>query len=99
VDEPKSRDDIVSVSTHSMDALSEPRFIIKIGDRYFLTLGTWEYEREKAATPAQKEGCDRIIDLYNRRFNNGPHGEAVRVPGEIKLLMMGTAIHPPGSPS
>jgi len=62
----ESSDDrhIVRVVKSAPPALSAPTFIIKDGDKYYLTLALWEYDKGQAKTEEEREGCAAIADLY-----------------------------------
>jgi len=55
---------IVRLSSHASPALSEPKFIVKAGDNYYVTLAVWAYEPGKAMTDAQKAGVQEIARLF-----------------------------------
>jgi hypothetical protein len=87
----EGRDKLVFVSTRGADALSEPRFIVRIGEKYYLTFGAWEYDESAAETEEQKQGCAEIRDLFRR----SPHKiEAAPVPEGVNP-QPNIAIKPP----
>ena len=55
---------IVHLSNHSAAALSEPRFIVRVGDVYYVTLAAWAYDASKAQTDEHKAGCDEIARQF-----------------------------------
>jgi hypothetical protein len=67
----------------SVEALLNPGFIIKKGDKYFLTLAVWEYEHVPHETPEQKEGVHEIIHLFNEGLREGKLVEAVPIPNAV----------------
>lgn len=82
---------VVLVAARGDVALGEPRFILKVGEKYFLTFGAWEYDIAQAKTPRQERGCKEIAEL----FAGSPKVEAahLRHPDEHDLGR-GTAIKP-----
>lgn len=82
---------VVLVASRGDVALGDPRFIVKIGEKYFLTFGAWEYEAAQAKTPRQERGCHEIAELFQAL----PKVEAahLRHPDEHDLTR-GTAIKP-----
>ena len=75
---------IVKVVHPPADALSSPTFIIKVEDRYYVTLALWEYRLKDATTDAQRESVEEIMRVYRaappadaRMAPSGP----VHVPG------------------
>lgn len=66
----------------SDDALSHPRFILRAGDKYYLTLAVWEYDpHHPDITEEQRRGVARIAELYERLLRSErPHGPSVEVP-------------------
>ena len=47
-------------------ARSEPQFIIRVGESYFLTLAVWEYNEGRAKTEDQREACRLIAAAFNK---------------------------------
>ncbi|MGI8839302.1 MAG: hypothetical protein ACR2F8_00710 [Caulobacteraceae bacterium] len=66
----------MTVVKSSAPALAEPKFIIKLGEKYFITLALWEYDLSKAQGEDQKEGCRDTQKL----FENGKKIDAVLIP-------------------
>ena len=58
-------DNSVTVTGPPVVGSSEPRFLVKVGESYFLTLGVWEYNLKKAKTPDQVRACNAIIAWFN----------------------------------
>ncbi len=57
----------VQVSQDSAQALSEPHFLIKVGDRYYLTLAVWEYSLDAhGITDEQREGVKQIAATFEK---------------------------------
>jgi hypothetical protein len=58
---------IVEVAQDSVPALSEPHFLIKVGDRYYLTLAVWEYSLNAPdITDEQRQGVKQIAEIFNK---------------------------------
>jgi hypothetical protein len=56
--------------------MEEPKFIIKLGDKYYVSETVLEYDpSHPGATAAQKEGVGHIVDA----FNAGQKLQAVQV--------------------
>lgn len=91
-------DDIVSVSKHPVDALSTPRFIIQVGEKYFLTLALWEYDLSQAKTPDQVDGCNDIAHLFATYLAEGHVFKAVRLPIDVDPTQNDTATKPKTNP-
>lgn len=92
MDEPGDRDDIVSVSTKSIDALSDPTFIIHAGDKYYVTLSTWEYDLDRASPGEQREGVEQIKRYFAPAFEDRPL-KAVMMDPKNTTIMCATC-HP-----
>ena len=55
----------VEVSADSMTALSEPHFLIKVGEAYYLTLAVWKYDPDAPEiTAEQRSGVAHIRHLF-----------------------------------
>jgi hypothetical protein len=65
----------VTISTDAKPANSEPVFIIKRGDVYYLSMAVWEYDPAAAVGQRQTEGVSGVEAL----FNAGDKIEAVEV--------------------
>jgi hypothetical protein len=64
----------------TVEALWNPGFIIKSGDKYYLTLAVWEYENVPHETERQLEGVAEIIHLFNEGIEDGKLVKAVSIP-------------------
>jgi hypothetical protein len=86
--------DFVWVSEKTTIALTNPQFIIKVGERYYLTLAVWEYDFEKADGEDQRHGCKHVARIF---AGTSPKLEAVKPPEEGDPLweeMIGTRTKP-----
>ncbi len=81
----KDKETLVTVmhDGETVEALLDPGFIIKRGDKYFLTLAVWEYEHVPGETDEQKEGVHEIIHLFNQGLREGKLVEAVPIANSI----------------
>ena len=75
-----SGDNRVTVSGPPVVGSAEPRFLVKLGDSYFLTLGVWEYNLKKAKTPEQISACKAVIDWFNTHTENDVEARQVPPP-------------------
>ena len=67
----------------------QPVFIVRVGDKYYLTREVWEYDKAAAKTDEQIDGFEQILNL----FRNSPHTEAAMVPqGHASTAADATAI-------
>jgi hypothetical protein len=62
-----------------------PQFLIRCGDKVFITPPAWEYD---LADP----------ELGSLAGASGPVLEALRLDGDANLILAGTATHPPPPP-
>jgi hypothetical protein len=44
--------------------LHRPQFIIKKGNKYYLTLAVWEYDKAAARDNDHRNACDQIAGLF-----------------------------------
>lgn len=68
--------DLVRISLPGPAAVSEPIFLIKVGEVYYATLGVWEYDLAKATTEDQREGY-RQVETYFRQAGEGETSPAI----------------------
>jgi hypothetical protein len=67
-----------SVTPRRSAGLSEPKFIIKLGDKYYVTLSVLEYDPNAAgASAAQKDGASQIAAAF---ASGQPKLQAVQAP-------------------
>ena len=64
-------DDLVRISTPGPNAVSEPIFLIQVGDVYYATLSVWEYDLRKAETEEQREGYAVVAEHFRRHSGEG----------------------------
>lgn len=81
---------LLVVASRGELALNKPRFIVKAGDKYFLTFGAWEYEPARARNGREKSGCREIKEL----FEQSPKVEAADVPASLLGPTIATATRP-----
>ena len=77
----------------TVEALWDPGFIIKKGDKYFLTLAVWEYEQAPGETVQQQEGVAEVIHLFNMGLKDGKLLAAVPVADDVDRFPL-TQIRP-----
>ncbi len=63
----------------TVDALWKPEFIIKMGEKYYLTLAVWEYDHHPGETEQQREGVHEVVHLFEDGLKAGRLKEAVLV--------------------
>ena len=64
---PKSRSIVkVASDTHSIHALSEPTFIIQVGDVYYVTAAVWEYHPGEASTDQHHQGIGQVQQAFQK---------------------------------
>jgi hypothetical protein len=52
-------------------ALSQPSFVIKVGDRkYIVTQAVWIYDYDAAEDAPHRDGCNAIADLFQALGEN-----------------------------
>ena len=57
---------LVHVMTNWQTGISEPAFLIKKGDVYYVTLALWEYDPNRTfGDPAKQQGVLDIADIFN----------------------------------
>jgi hypothetical protein len=56
---------MVFVSSDAEAAQSQPQFIIKMGDVYYLTRAVWQYDFNLATTDDQREGVAQIANEFS----------------------------------
>ena len=71
----KEEEHIVFVSRRGVEAYSEPKFLIKVGGVYYLTLGLWVYDPAKTEGDAELErGVAEVERLYAKLREVEHHG-------------------------
>lgn len=86
---------IVRVASASIEAYESPHFILKVGEKYFVTLAVWEYDKRHATTDRDRHGCDEIAELFNKLSKEGHTAPAVLVPARFYVMEAG---HTPPRP-
>jgi hypothetical protein len=89
--------DLVHISLPGPNAVSEPIFLIKVGDVYYATLSVWEYNPAHAATEEEKEGY-RQVDEFYRRHESHVVGHAVTLKIGEPVTMTSTTNPPHPKP-
>ncbi len=86
----------------TVETLWDPAFIVKRGDRYYLTLAVWEYEKGPGHTPEQREGVAEVIALFDSAVLQGNLLAAVMIPNNIDhgvFTQIKPGPHPPPQPT
>ena len=55
----------VTVSKDSVHASSEPRFIVQVGECFYLTLAVWEYDPAKATNDQHRDALRQVADAFS----------------------------------
>ena len=70
----------VTVTPPPLVGSSEPRFLVKFGDSYFLTLGVWEYNLEKSTTREQRHAFAEVASWFEKHETSGAMAKPVPPP-------------------
>ena len=88
----------VEVSAGSSPALSEPHFLIKLGEAYYLSLALWKYDPSAVdMTPEQQAGLALVQRLFEEAQTRDPLS-AIKVQFE-DVLSGGRTSPPPRNPT
>jgi hypothetical protein len=62
---------LIRISQPGPNAVSEPIFLIKVDEVFYITLGVWEYDPKKIVNPEQREGYDRVAEYFRHASEHG----------------------------
>lgn len=79
------------VAKAGLRALTGPTFIIQDGGKYYVSAAVLEYDPGKAGSPEQRDGVNRIVQLFNDSQQKMP-ATKVDIP---RVLETCQATHPP----
>ena len=88
---------VVRVSAGGPNALSEPIFLIKHGDVYYITLAVWEYDPSKAQTDEQKDAY-AVVHEHFARHGKGATSAAMTLSKGSPVAMTSTTKPPQPKP-
>ena len=92
--------DLVRISLPGPNAVSEPIFLIKVGDVFYATLSVWEYNLAKAETEEQKEGFHQVADYYHRHASEGGgHAITLKIGDPPSMTSTTRPPHPKPAPT
>ena len=94
------RSDLVRISIPGPNAVSEPIFLIKVGDVYYATLSVWEYNPAHAVTEDEKEGYHQVAEYFHRHAGDVVgHAVTLKIGDPITMTSTTKPPHPKPTPT
>ena len=92
--------DLVRISLPGPHAVSEPIFLIQVGDVFYATLSVWEYNLAHAETEEQKEGYHQVAEYFRRHSSDGDgHAITLKVGDPPSMTSTTRPPHPKPAPT